>query len=292
MKAAKIANPAEGRNWKCAGAVGSRRLKLVMLAATALAAVAPGLAHASTVPAAAYSNGVLARWADPTWDQTPLGAQSTTSPTTGLIVNGSNPTRDYWTATTDNNYSIPSLNAAARATGLVKATALSNLVYYVEFGGTGSSVGITVNAYGYADVFANIAGANVDTANSASALLYITDPTDFSEVFSIVANSDLYNLQGTHSFSLDQIYTFKTNTVYQVHMLASVSADYDHTAVAEVDPYFGVPDGYTLYISDGIGNAPASATPLPAALPLFASGLGALGLLGWRRKRKAAAIAA
>jgi hypothetical protein len=42
------------------------------------------------------------------------------------------------------------------------------------------------------------------------------------------------------------------------------------------------------------GNAlgPAS-TPLPAALPLFASGLGALGLLGWRRKRKnAAAIAA
>jgi hypothetical protein len=35
-----------------------------------------------------------------------------------------------------------------------------------------------------------------------------------------------------------------------------------------------------------------AATPLPAALPLFATGLGALGLLGWRRKRKAAAIAA
>jgi hypothetical protein len=28
-------------------------------------------------------------------------------------------------------------------------------------------------------------------------------------------------------------------------------------------------------------------TPLPAALPLFATGLGALGLLGWRRRRKA-----
>ena len=27
--------------------------------------------------------------------------------------------------------------------------------------------------------------------------------------------------------------------------------------------------------------------PLPGALPLFATGLGALGLLGWRRKRKA-----
>jgi hypothetical protein len=28
-----------------------------------------------------------------------------------------------------------------------------------------------------------------------------------------------------------------------------------------------------------------ASTPLPTALPLFASGLGAMGLLGWRRKR-------
>jgi hypothetical protein len=36
----------------------------------------------------------------------------------------------------------------------------------------------------------------------------------------------------------------------------------------------------------------ASTVPLPAGLPLFATGLGALGLLGWRRKRKASALAA
>jgi hypothetical protein len=34
-----------------------------------------------------------------------------------------------------------------------------------------------------------------------------------------------------------------------------------------------------------------SPVPFPAALPLFATGIGALGLLGWRRKRKAQAIA-
>ncbi len=33
-------------------------------------------------------------------------------------------------------------------------------------------------------------------------------------------------------------------------------------------------------------------TPLPATLPLFASGLGALALLGWRRKKKTVALAA
>jgi hypothetical protein len=32
-------------------------------------------------------------------------------------------------------------------------------------------------------------------------------------------------------------------------------------------------------------------TPLPAALPLFATGVGGLGLLGWRRKRKAQSVA-
>jgi hypothetical protein len=32
-------------------------------------------------------------------------------------------------------------------------------------------------------------------------------------------------------------------------------------------------------------------TPLPAALPLFAGGLGALGLLGWRKKRTARSLA-
>jgi hypothetical protein len=37
----------------------------------------------------------------------------------------------------------------------------------------------------------------------------------------------------------------------------------------------------------------AVATPLPATLPLFATGLGTLGLFGWRRKRNnTAAIAA
>ena len=37
-------------------------------------------------------------------------------------------------------------------------------------------------------------------------------------------------------------------------------------------------------------DAVAAATPLPAALPLFAGGLGVLSMLGWARKRKTAAI--
>lgn len=39
---------------------------------------------------------------------------------------------------------------------------------------------------------------------------------------------------------------------------------------------------------NGVATSEAATTPLPAALPLFASGVGALGFLGWRRKRKTA----
>jgi len=54
-------------------------------------------------------------------------------------------------------------------------------------------------------------------------------------------------------------------------------------------------DGNFFYgtISDGsVTVTPVAATPLPAAFPLFGTGLGAMGLLGWRRKRKNAAATA
>ena len=37
---------------------------------------------------------------------------------------------------------------------------------------------------------------------------------------------------------------------------------------------------------------PVSATPLPAAMPLFATGLGLVGMFGWRRRRKVGAATA
>ena len=48
-----------------------------------------------------------------------------------------------------------------------------------------------------------------------------------------------------------------------------------------------------LYPSGNVVLGSVSATPLPAALPLFGTALGMMGLIGWRRKRKStAAIAA
>jgi hypothetical protein len=49
--------------------------------------------------------------------------------------------------------------------------------------------------------------------------------------------------------------------------------------------YFNI---HTTLNTGGEIRGQLAPVPLPGALPLFATGLGALGVLGWRRKRKAA----
>jgi hypothetical protein len=79
----------------------------------------------------------------------------------------------------------------------------------------------------------------------------------------------------------------------------SVSGGYPNMVLYFVSNLGNAPDALSTVYTNGAfsigvtGEAdPVGATPLPAALPLFATGLGALGLLGWRRKKKAAALAA
>jgi hypothetical protein len=57
----------------------------------------------------------------------------------------------------------------------------------------------------------------------------------------------------------------------------------DFTYTPATGPTQILQETYTLDAT--VGN-----TPIPATLPLFATGLGGLGLLGWRRKRKAQAV--
>jgi len=59
-------------------------------------------------------------------------------------------------------------------------------------------------------------------------------------------------------------------------------------AAGNPTPLSAALDGYASQTFD----ISIATTPIPEALPLFATGLGFLGLLGWRRKKKAAALAA
>ena len=90
---------------------------------------------------------------------------------------------------------------------------------------------------------------------------------------------------------------------YEVDLTAGASAIGQNSASAFVDPHIFIDSPtlallYSIVLPDGVGNdlppgfgGPTPAVPLPATLPLFASGLGALGLLGWRRKKATAPVA-
>jgi hypothetical protein len=67
----------------------------------------------------------------------------------------------------------------------------------------------------------------------------------------------------------------------QLHMPAGGNLEYS----------FQEYNGPEYYTTGTVTDVFAATTPLPAALPLFAGGLGAFGLFGWRRKRKAQAAA-
>ena len=73
------------------------------------------------------------------------------------------------------------------------------------------------------------------------------------------------------------------NIVYGLEGNGTIQFNGTYTSISWTNPVSEYWYGFTV----------GTPTPLPAALPLFATGLGAMGLLGWRRKRKnAAALAA
>jgi hypothetical protein len=82
--------------------------------------------------------------------------------------------------------------------------------------------------------------------------------------------------------------------------VTSLAQEYESNVMSG-GPWFCENCTVTLFSLDGdqtlgTGSLPATGrgvdtTPLPAALPLFASGAGVLGFLSWRRKRKAQATA-
>lgn len=99
------------------------------------------------------------------------------------------------------------------------------------------------------------------------------------------------------SFALNTTVDLVPNVAYSVRLEANAEAYNGSSASATLDPFFQFASGfnsagYSLQFSDGITNTPPAVTPIPLTLPLFTTGLGALALLGWRRKRKAQAAAA
>jgi hypothetical protein len=132
--------------------------------------------------------------------------------------------------------------------------------------------------------FGAIAGLNDEISQSISTIV--------GDNYTISFNAEIRNLAGSSSQELAA--EFGANTLLdllnngpmaQTAFSFTVEASQTSTLFAFLGS--NGPSWTGLTSVSVVDDGPAvAATPLPAALPLFASGLGAMGFFGWRRKRK------
>jgi hypothetical protein len=105
----------------------------------------------------------------------------------------------------------------------------------------------------------------------------------------VLPGSTTFSISNSNGFSANLYTNYSSSTTsFDTPLFGGLISDTRFTSVSlsgtEADDGIFVDNLY-------YGHAPdVSATPLPAALALFATGIGGLGLLGWRRKRKAQAV--
>jgi hypothetical protein len=149
----------------------------------------------------------------------------------------------------------------------------------------GSAATITdVAAYIGLDTFLDLGGASVDIGIMADASSIPSGTFLFHQIATLstsnpVTLSSLTWSIGSGSYWLAAFATLNSYGIW----------DLDE---ANVQPFATFANTWTPHTQDGVpqarilGDFADTVTPLPGALPLFAGGLSALGLLGWRRKRK------
>jgi len=177
-----------------------------------------------------------------------------------------------------NMFDVVTLGGALTVTGfdLNLNTGSWNIEIYTR---PGSWVGHNTSSAGWTlvDTIANV------TSNGMNNHTFV-DVTDFT--LAALSTTGLY-ITTTAPSSLAMLYTDGTavgNTAAQnsdLQILEGAGIAYPFSDEFEPRVWNG-----TIYYATG------AATPLPAALPLFATGLGGLALLGWRRKKKAVALGA
>jgi hypothetical protein len=227
-----------------------------------------------------------------------LHSANQSSSQSGASVNLSLPNGGAYAAGATSLGGPPSMSAEASVTNeAANASAYVTMEYYFEFFNSPSPMTVSISASG------QVTQSVVSTGNSAQ-LFFGTSQGDTTiasactNFFSASCGSQ------SSSFSISANETLTSDTLYNISMSLFVSAN---TLVSgggtdiqsgSIDPIITIDPTYLLanpqvqlVFSPGIINATA-ATPLPAAFPMLATGLGLMGFLAKRRKRKVSVAAA
>jgi hypothetical protein len=183
----------------------------------------------------------------------------------------------------------PNISGSASAFGIAGAVVNLDLLSYFRVVGP-TNAAVPVNIVGSGSVTAN--------ASNSIAVLYFSGPfVGTIQLGSACQFSDCSGFNNHSAFAVNsnQIVTANPNQAYSLELVLSLSVNSSSLGTSDfssgfvdptvaIDPLFLLQNpGFSLEFSLNAGNTPL-ATPLPGALPLFATGLGGLVLLGRRRK--------
>ena len=196
---------------------------------------------------------------------------------------------------------MKSLLVAVTTTAALLASASAHALT-IDFSFTGelyTPVGGFDTGIGPGTVTGQIVGLVDNKADQTPTAIYLTSypalvPMPFtnwpSQTFNILSYSGVgADIDGASSFTVNAAGSL-TAVDFSISVLTQQVSAFNFSLYIARDIYSidnTITD--TAVLADTATFTPVSATPLPAALPLFVSGLGAIGLLGWRRNRKNAA---
>jgi hypothetical protein len=150
-----------------------------------------------------------------------------------------------------------------------------------DYGSDGFADGHTAALFAVSNPTVALASVSLGSGTSGTFVAGTVDGSRFESIpaLTLTAGTSYYML--ADNFSVDQ---FVYGTVaYDLAITWNGYVDGSANSVFSTPSFNGgLPGNLGPNLLFTVGS-----TPLPAAFPLFASGLGALGLIGWRRKRKA-----
>jgi hypothetical protein len=139
-------------------------------------------------------------------------------------------------------------------------------------------------------VLDNLSSAPTGTYTGATLTTFLGN--SFVSLDAGLFKNQQFNIGSLHSADITKLSFSSTGALTDIGASIKISSPAD-TLIYQTSGLtylFENPDGHSLQSGTYSASAPSvSATPLPAALPLYATGLGVLALLRWRRKRKASA---
>jgi hypothetical protein len=186
-------------------------------------------------------------------------------------------------------------SAALGAASPAWADTISTAFNFVPFGtltaNTGDVTTATTITPGAPDGVTTILVDNTGLVSGTSIILTDPTPTTLGATFTKTFTTALGTF--TESLTVTNVTTgigsrsiLATGTIVETLVISGTLLD---PAPVFYSASYTQNQGPGSLINASFNDSTIVATPIPAALPLFATGLGALGLLGWRRKRKAPA---